>query len=463
MTLTISQAQQTVRRQTDRQFISDRIGDFAHRRVDVVAPMRALGYRTSVGDSPVSGRAREFPPIVTDDGVTAGRFPLTIARTALRDIAARCRVPLAYLDRLADGREPFSVRVLASRNLNTIVTESPVGDAPALFRLLRCDDGWLVRSISSERYRVIDNVDVLVAVAQGMSQHGLDLADCEVDVDLSADRFRMRVAVPSVARPVNTARGYRWPYPDSRRPPVDNRWAVAGAAAPLLWAGYEVRNSETGQGALSVVPRVVFQICRNGATRAVDTYRAVHVGSPIGVGRIDWSAETNRQHLRLISSQVSDAIATFTSMSYLDEWAVRMDQAAGVIVANESAAVDEVSLTVGFSDNERQAALSAFARGGHRSVWGLSQAVAAVAALAEDDERQGELEAFADVMLDHPTRFVGAAAVQRRRPRRVNPDSFADAVREFEDAMFAPTPEAATPDGPTTATNADGVTIEFSP
>ena len=54
----------------------------------------------------------------------------------------------------------------------------------------------------------------------------------------------------------------------------------------MLWAGIEIANSETGQGAFSIAPRVVIAVCRNGLTKAVD-FRRAHLGVQLEQGSID--------------------------------------------------------------------------------------------------------------------------------------------------------------------------------
>src|SRR5262249_55235751 len=160
------------------------------------------------------------------------------------------------------------------------------------------------------------NDTALQAIVAGLSEHGLGLGDCEVSGDVTSDRLRLRLAVPAIAIAAPSLLGdYRMPY--SLRPgnPIHAR-PDADETPPVLFAGVEITNSETGLGAFQIRPRIVVAVCRNGLTRDVQLRRA-HIGAQLEEGTIDWSQETQRRALELVASQVRDAVATYLSPEYV--------------------------------------------------------------------------------------------------------------------------------------------------
>lgn len=59
------------------------------------------------------------------------------------------------------------------------------------------------------------------------------------------------------------------------------------------------RNSETGRGAFTLLPRLVVQVCRNGMTIARGAMRAVHLGERLDEGPVTWSGNTQDKTLAL--------------------------------------------------------------------------------------------------------------------------------------------------------------------
>ena len=341
-------------------------------------------------------------PLITEAGVTEPMIEARYTRTAWRQVADRLRIPLQYLDRLTDMENPVGVQ-LAARSITDLAMAD---DRRAMYRFVLTEEGHYLRAVLSDRYRAIDNDMALQAIVGGLTDNGLNLGDCEVTGDVTMDRLRLRITVPAIELAVPELLGdYRMPY--SLRPgnPIHAR-PDADEQPPVLWAGIEITNSETGQGAFSIAPRAVVAVCRNGLTKAVD-FRRAHLGAVLEEGTIDWSEETQRRALDLITSQVRDAVATYLSPGYLQETADEMRLARHAGVIDTVAAVDVVQARFGLSEGERNAVFELFAAGGQRTVLGLGQAVTAAAQLAPDGDRQSELESTFWAIVAQPNAFVG--------------------------------------------------------
>jgi uncharacterized protein YoaH (UPF0181 family) len=357
-----------MRNETDRGVIVGRLRDVADMSHDIVGPAKALRILPSQ-----DGGFRMDQPIITPSGVW-DEILVSLTRTAYRQAADRLSIPVKYLDQLVADEQGH----LASYNFNRRAEH--VGGT-TLFRLLNLPDGWRLRAVLSDSYQAIDNLDLMAATASGMeaADVGLDLAD--VAADWTDDRFRLRIAVPQINLLVpELLADYRSPF------------AAPGTHLPVLWAGLEVSNSETGNGAVTLTPRAVVQICKNGLTRNADVVRAVHLGSRLDAGVVRWSHETRRKAVELIQSKVTDAVRQFCSVEYLELLAREMRAAKDHQVTNVSATFEKVRMDLGFSEAEIESALTCFMRGGDTSVLGVGQAVTAAAQLVDDGDRQSEME-----------------------------------------------------------------------
>lgn len=346
---TLHELSAPLRQETNPTVFVGRLAAAANAAVDVAAPLRVFYVRHRRDPDGIAYTAHIDTPILRADGVSDG-IVASMNRVAWVHLAHKLAIPVPYLDRIA-GTFP----ALAEDTINTL---ADADERNALYRFWQADDGWMLRAVLSDRYQALDNVDALRAVTAGMTAADQSLADAEVSVDLTDRKFRLRVAVPSVslAAPDLLSR-YRWPFaaPD---PTLPER-----PAPPVLWAGIEVINSETGHGRFTIAPRAVVQVCRNGLTRPVEFARA-HIGAALDEGPVDWSAETRRRALDLVTAQVEDAVRTFCSVDYLRSVVDAMRVAAGLAVASAVGAVEAVQRRHDLSEAETRAVLDCFMRGG---------------------------------------------------------------------------------------------------
>ena len=88
------------------------------------------------------------------------------------------------------------------------------------------------------------------------------------------------VGEEALRRQPAAARGERKDYPPGQE--------------PIVFAGLKVTNSDVGEGARSIAPEIVVQICGNRLTlTAAD--RAVHLGSQKDEGVIQWSSAPRKR------------------------------------------------------------------------------------------------------------------------------------------------------------------------
>jgi hypothetical protein len=283
-----------------------------------------------------------------------------------------------------------------------------------LVRLFQADGDGLgvARAVLSDSYKVIDNLDALMATLDGIREAGVDV---EFDgLDLTERRLYARVVAPQIRAwaPVLLA-GYRSPFggqtyiPGRAWTPEQARAAAARegrghepGAEPVLFAGFVIANSEVGEGAWSITPRIVAEICGNGLQIIADVARAVHLGARQDEGVIRYTADTREKELALITARARDAVATFLSPGYLQAKVTEIERTAGVPVTRPEETVRLAARTAKFSDEVADAILAHFIRGGQLTAGGILQAVTSVAQTLDDADTAADLEAQALCVMD---------------------------------------------------------------
>lgn len=168
----------------------------------------------------------------------------------------------------------------------------------------------------------------------------------------------------------------------------------------MLFAGFVISNSEVGEGAWSITPRIVAEICGNGLQIVADVARAVHLGSRQEEGVVRYSADTQDKELALITARARDAVATFLSPDYLYAKVTEIERKAGAPIRHPEETVQQVAKAARFSDELADAVLAHFIRGGQLTVGGVMQAVTSVAQTLDDADTASDLEAQALRVMD---------------------------------------------------------------
>lgn len=362
------------------------------RKVDIVAPASAL--RSEEGVWQVEGA----DPIITAEGVTssAGRYRPT--KVADEGMAGRLGIPTGYLRRMRDERPD-----LYDANVNGWLhglsrrtdTPSPDGryveqihDADPRSFLVRGfrvegEDAGVARALLSDRYRIVDHLDVLTAALDGVRQAG---ADVEIEAcDLTHRRMMVRIASPEIRELAPDILGnYRSPFT-----------GATGADNPVISAGFVLSNSETGGGAFTLTPRLRVEVCKNGMTIAKDALRSVHLGGKMDDGVIRWSDETQQKNLDLVTAQARDAVSTFLDVEYVRAKIQQIREAAGRPIEEPAKAVQHIASTLRIGADAADPILDHFIRGGDTTAGGMMQAVTSYAQTLDDADTAADVEAAA--------------------------------------------------------------------
>ncbi|HKT02575.1 MAG TPA: DUF932 domain-containing protein [Rugosimonospora sp.] len=326
------------------------------RRQDIVASARSIH---AVDGNLIVDRAGD--PIITDDGVTSPAAEFVPTEVCDEGIAAKLDIPLRYLRRMR--RDNIG---LYDKNVNGWLESDT---RKFMVRCLRASDGGpgVARALVSDRYGIIDDFDVLTAALDGVRQ-----ADVRAEVescDLTDRRMYLRITCDGirVMAPALLA-GYRSPFTGE-----------TGADNPVISAGAIIGNSEVGSGAFTITPSLRVRVCRNGVTITRDARRYVHLGHRMDEGEIEWSADTLRKCLDVITGKARDSIAAFVTREYAERALREIEGQAGRPVEQPDETITTVCKRLKISDEHRAGILNHFIRGGAVTAGGVLHAVTSFA------------------------------------------------------------------------------------
>ncbi|MGQ0480419.1 MAG: DUF932 domain-containing protein [Pseudonocardia sp.] len=342
------------------------------RKLDVVAAASKL--RAEGGQLVVAGAGKK---LLTLDGVSDTDVTLRPTASADGDISDKLGIPVKYLRRLrADGKVE-----LYDHNVNTWLRE--LGNYKLFTRAL-VDDGdstGIARALLSSSYRVIDNLDVLYTVLEGVRAAGVpvEISQC----DLSETRMYVKVSCPDIAEYApDLLRGYTSPFSGAK-----------GADNPLVFAGFVISNSEVGAARTTITPQLTIEVCANGMTITKDALRETHLGARMDEGVVRWSEDTRRAEIDLISRQARDAVTTFLDRDYVRAKLTEIQQAAHVEVTQPQATIEHVAGVLRFTNAQRDTVFAHFIKGGDTTSGGVLHAVSSAAQLIADVDEAYAMEA----------------------------------------------------------------------
>lgn len=359
---------------------------------DLVAPASAL--RSRDGVLYVKGAEQA----ITIDGVTTvdGAYRPTVV--ADEGIASKLGIQVTYLRKLrAEAPDLYDANVngwlhgKTVRRVSGVEVVRPGDDRSFMVRTFRNPDGGegVARAFLSDRYDVVDDLDALVAVLGAVRDSGTDvqITTC----DLTDRNMYVRVTAPQIQALAPTLlAGYRSPFTGE-----------SGTENPVVFAGFEIRNSEVGCGAFSIVPLITVKICQNGMTFTKEAYRKVHLGAKLDHGVIQASEETRRRNVDLIKSQAKDAVRAFLDVDYVRGKVAQLEAKAGIPVTAPEKTVKAVCKKLSFSESEADGILGHFVQGGQLNAAGVMNAITAYSQTVDNADRARVLDDNAVDALAH--------------------------------------------------------------
>jgi hypothetical protein len=371
---------------------------------DMVVPSSCLTYKdgklqiSNVSKNPV------MDELLKSTGVTAADTELTTLLLKPldafnRQLAGRFEIPFQYYKRLMeDGNVP-----LLDQNVNHWFSSIKRN---YLIRCFASEDNTngVVRAILGDRYRILDNLDVLMAALDAVRQSGVNI---QIEsADITDTKMYVRFIAPDVVQDSpNLLKNYRVPSKDK-----GNDYGIH--------AGFILTNSETGHGSSFVAPRLVVAACRNGMIMKQDSTNKVHLGGRMDEGKIDWSEETKTKNVELIIAQVKDAVKTYTSSEYLGQTINKLEGNGAVELTHPIDAITNISRDLNFSEDKQKDLLAYFMQSSDLTGFGAAQAVTYFAHAKSDADEQFELEAVAMDIVNNIEKYDKPAMPTKRTSQK---------------------------------------------
>ena len=248
--------------------------------------------------------------------------------------------------------------------------------------------GGVARAFLSDGYKIIDNLDVLLAALDGVRASGFPvrIAGC----DLTERRMYVRVVCEQVARPGAAAAG-RVPQPVHR--------GVRGGQPGRVRRVHHHQQRDRVRGVHPHPPPGRAGV-RQRDDHHPDATRAVHLGERLDEGVVTWSGNTLDKVLALITAKTTDSVAAFLDPAYVERAVRAMEKNAGHPVADPQETIETVSQRLRFTDAQQHDILDHFIRGGDITAGGVMHAVTSAAQIQDDADTAYEMESAALRALD---------------------------------------------------------------
>jgi len=324
-------------------------------RVDVIVDSSDLATL-----APATLQTPYIDDAITSAGVGLPSREWELTPHAFRQWCAKMNVPASYLGRLADWASPVGHTDLSMEIMNV---HNKVEEKPLLLRCLIDPEGeeHVCRAVLSPSYSFIENFDVLTAVFDGLrtvrEEHGVGFEPGPAS--LSDTHMRARINMPQLQMAADALlKDYRSPWTGK-----------SGTDNPTVFMGIEIRNSEVGGAAFTIVPVIIIQVCDNGMTLTKDIFRKVHLGSPMEMGHV--SQRTMTATMDLITAQTVDKVVEIANPEFLQR---KVDEFMELKTPVQATVVHDY-LKQAFDQEKADKIFDDFISGGDTTAFGVAQAI----------------------------------------------------------------------------------------
>jgi hypothetical protein len=176
---------------------------------------------------------------------------------------------------------------------------------------------------------------------------------------------------------------------------TDAHGYIHPADQPIVGMGFDLDDSETGDGAWRLMPFVNILACENGLVLTHRVARKPHLGMKLPGGVVTLSKDTVDKASALIAAQARDMVQEWLSLGFLSDSVRWLEAKSGAVLSNPQRVIATVAAVHAFTEAEQDAVLAHFTAGGQSTSGGVMQAVASVAQTIESPERAVEFERLA--------------------------------------------------------------------
>jgi len=313
---------------------------------------QANGRKDFLADTPAMAMASDLSLAL---GIGSNPQVFDVTDYCHGQIASRLKIPKTYYDRMKNESPK-----LLTENVNHWFKNNPEK------RMVRTLDGN-ARAFLSDRYRTLDNLDLMKTTLPVLQEMRTNIISCEV----TEKRLYIKVLFPKVTEEVTKD--------------------------DIVQAGIVISNSEIGAGSLRIEPLIYRLVCTNGMI-ANTSMRKYHVGRGNGSNFEDiQELLTDKTKERVDAAfwlQVRDVIKSSFNRDIFMGNVDRLRQAAEKPIKSDNLpkVVEVVQKQYNLNDSQGNNILNALCRDGDFSQWGLANAVTNIANNQEDYDIATDLE-----------------------------------------------------------------------
>ncbi|MEK9767821.1 MAG: DUF932 domain-containing protein [Betaproteobacteria bacterium] len=299
------------------------------------------------------------------------------------NLSLRLGIPKAYYRRMQNENPE-----LLCTNVNTWLVNS----GKHMIRTIQNDDndiipkGHYARALLSDRYRRIDNDQVLAGLMNKVSETDFKVNSCQI----TETNMFLKINFPFAQAEV--------------------------AKGDIVESGVVIKNSEVGFGACSVSLFVQRLVCTNGMVLPESLYQAkkYHAG-PRQIADQDYkivSERTKNLEDQAFLSSLHDVIDTARNEKTIINIANKFKQASADVLSGDYVETTErLSKRLLINQNEQTSVLEHFLTSGDFSRWGFANAVTRTAQDIESYDRASELEKIGGQVIEmQSSEFMSLAA-----------------------------------------------------
>lgn len=289
---------------------------------------------------------------VDDETIGFGDNQFGVKPTAHQQLSAWSGIPKKYYDKMTE------IPGLRAYNLDRWFQKS---DDRRMIRTLRGD----TRAFLSDRYRPIDNLQIMDASAPALNEvDGLRVNS----VNITDDRMYVQFILPGLEGEITKG--------------------------DVVQAGVCLTNSETGRGAVDIQMMIWRLVCTNGMI-AGSILRKHHIGRQIGDQVEDYNlyqSDTLAAEMESYKLRIRDVMRDTLSEKRWQEILTNIKSGAEDPVHRPEPTVVNVSTRYGLNKDEQDKVMYNFIEFGNSNRWNLANAVTATAREVENPDRAYELE-----------------------------------------------------------------------
>jgi Domain of unknown function (DUF932) len=277
-------------------------------------------------------------------------------------MASKLSIPKNYYDRMMT----HSPNLLAE-NVNHWLGDR---DETALVRTLRGQ----MRAFLSNRYRIVDNHDILAMVIPELSEmgSGIEIVSCQV----TDEKMYLKV--------------------------INKNLEAAISVGDPVQAGFILSNGEIGNASVSVEPFIYRLVCTNGMILKDKRQRKNHAGRANENADL-YASDTLQAIDDAFKLKIRDLVRSAISITTFQEAVADMQGAkSNLITGSPVKAVEVTAKAIGLNDDESKLVLNHLIRAGDLSQFGMLNAVTRTAEDTESYDRATEIERLGSSVLYLP-------------------------------------------------------------